>query len=226
MVTALIFLGFILLLFILIVFSGGEPTGRNNVLNTKDGLYRKNPNKGYVSPIEMALLGEKNAMKAIDISKINVESFGRRRGAFGKWGYCVTNPVCIYNMDNNLQTYISHLCYENSRVESYDTTEVYNVSIFDNPVYKISLQLKNTRKEICLYFIESKYMNTEMFPDGFSDYSIYEKKQQIQNSGNANSPRFSLRGNYREEFSKLFSLEKYENSIKRNDVLIKSIWKK
>lgn len=113
--------------------------------------------------------------KYVHDGKIPVESFGRRRGSFGHWGYCVTNPICINGMDRNLQAYISHMCYGNSRIESYDTEEVYSVSIFDKPVYKISLLIKDSRKVICLYFIESAYMNVNLFPDGFSDYTIYEK---------------------------------------------------
>lgn len=179
-----------------------------------------------MSPIESALLGERESMQAIDISKIPVESFGRRKGSFGHWGYCVTNPICINGMDKNLQAYISHMCYGNSRIESYDTEEVYSVSIFDKPVYKISLLIKDSRKVICLYFIESTYMNVEIFPDGFSDYGVYMKKQETANTGDSNSPRFSLKGDYRSKIDQRFSLEKYERYEKRNDVVIKKIWKK
>lgn len=241
MVAVLIFFGFLIVFILIFIFSGGNGSSKNGVLYTKDGLYRKNGNKGFVSPVESALLGERESLQAIDISKIPVESFGRRRGSFGHWGYCVTNPICINGMDRNLQAYISHMCYGNSRIESYDTEEVYNVSIFDKPVYKISLLIKDSRKVICLYFIESTYMNVEIFPDGFSDYSIYMKKQQISDSNDSESPRFnlkdkkesesayhrlSLKGNYRNEFYQRFSLEKYEKNVKRNDVIIKRIWEK
>lgn len=226
MVAVLIFFGFVIVFILIFIFSGGNGSSKNGVLYTKDGLYRKNGNKGFVSPVESALLVERESLQAIDISKIPVESFGRRRGSFGHWGYCVTNPICINGMDRNLQAYISHMCYGNSRIESYDTEEVYNVSIFDKPVYKISLLIKDSRKVICLYFIESAYMNVNLFPDGFSDYTIYMKKQETANAGDSNSPRFSLKGDYRSKIDQRFSLEKYERFTKRNDVLIKKIWKK
>lgn len=241
MVAVLIFFGFVIIFILIFIFSGGNGSPKNDVLYTKEGLYRKNGNKGFVSPVESALFGERESMQAIDISKIPVESFGRRRGSFGHWGYCVTNPICINGMDRNLQAYISHMCYGNSRIESYDTEEVYSVSIFDKPVYKISLLIKDSRKVICLYFIESTYMNVEIFPDGFSDYGVYMKKQQTNNSGDSDSPRFSLKdksksesdcprlslkGNYRSKIDQRFSLEKYEKTAKRNDVVIKKIWKK
>ena len=84
-------------------------------------------------------------------------------------------------------------------------------------------------------------MNVEIFPDGFSDYTIYMKKQKTDNAGDSGLPRFSLKdrneresvssrlslkGNYRNEFYQRFSLEKYEKNVKRNDVIIKRIWKK
>lgn len=67
------------------------------------------------------------------------------------------------------------------------------------------------------------------------------KKQQISDSNDSDSPRFSLKdknesesvylrlslkGNYRNEFYQRFSLEKYEKNVKRNDVIIKRIWEK
>lgn len=226
MVGILIFFGFVIIFILIFIFSGGNDSSKNGVLYTKDGLYRKNGNKGFVSPVESALLGERESMQAIDISKIPVESFGRRRGSFGHWGYCVTNPICIKGMDRNLQAFISHMCYGNSRIESYDTEEVYSVSIFDKPVYKISLLIKDSRKVICLYFIESTYMNVNIFPEGFSDYTIYLKKQETDNTGDSGSPRFSLKGDYRSKIDQQLSLEKYENVIKRNDVVIKKVWKK
>lgn len=225
MVGILIFFGLVLLI-LGIIFSVSISSHNENVLYIKDGLYRKNGNKGYVSPVESALLGERESLQAIDVSKIPVESFGRRRGSFGHWGYCVTNPICINGMDRNLQAYISHMCYGNSRIESYDTEEVYSVSIFDKPVYKISLLVKDSRKVVCLYFIESTYMNVDIFPDGFSDYIIYMKKQETDTAGDSNSPRFSLKGDYRSKIDQRFSLEKYEKNAKRNDVVIKKIWKK
>lgn len=226
MVAVLIFFGFVIVFILIFIFSGGNGSPKNGVLYTKDGLPRKNGNKGFVSPVESALLGERESLQAIDISKIPVESFGRRRGSFGHWGYCVTNPICINGMDRNLQAYISHMCYGNSRIESYDTEEVYSLSIFDKPVYKISLLVKDSRKVVCLYFIESAYMNLEIFPDGFSDYSIYMKKQKTDNAGDSGLPRFSLKGDYRSKIDQRFSLEKYERYAKRNDVVIKKIWKK
>lgn len=226
MAAVLIFFGFVIIFILIFIFSGGNDSSKNGVLYTKDGLYRKNGNKGFVSPVESALLGERESLQAIDISKIPVESFGRRRGSFGHWGYCVTNPICINGMDRNLQAYISHMCYGNSRIESYDTEEVYSVSIFDKPVYKISLLVKDSRKVICLYFIESTYMNVNIFPDGFSDYTIYMKKQETDNAGDSGLPRFSLKGDYRSKIDQRFSLEKYERFKKRNDVVIKKIWKK
>ena len=241
MAAVLIFFGFVIIFILIFIFSGGNDSPKNGVLYTKDGLYRKNGNKGFVSSVESALLGETESLQAIDVSKIPVESFGRRRGSFGHWGYCVTNPICINGMDRNLQAYISHLCYGSSRIESYDTEEVYSVSIFDKPVYKISLLVKDSRKIICLYFIESDYMNVEIFPDGFSDYGVYMKKQQTNNSGDSDSPRFSLKdknesvsdyprlslkGNYRNKLYQCLSLEKYEKNTKRNDVIVKRIWKK
>ena len=226
MVAVLIFFGFVIVFILIFIFSGVNGSPKNNVLYTKDGLYRKNGNKGFVSPVESALLGERESLQAIDISKIPVESFGRRRGSFGHWGYCVTNPICINGMDRNLQAYISHMCYGNSRIESYDTEEVYSLSIFDKPVYKISLLVKDSRKVVCLYFIESAYMNLEIFPDGFSDYTIYMKKQKTDNAGDSGLPRFSLKGDYRSKIDQRFSLEKYERYVKRNDVVIKKIWKK
>lgn len=84
-------------------------------------------------------------------------------------------------------------------------------------------------------------MNVEIFPDGFSDYGIYMKKQQTNNSGDSDSPRFSLKdknesvsdyprlslkGNYRNKLYQRLSLEKYEKNTKRNDVIVKRIWKK
>ncbi len=241
MVAVLIFFGFVIVFILIFIFSGGNGSPKNGVLYTKDGLYRKKGDKGYVSRLENALLSEEESLQAIDISKIPVESFGRRRGSFGQWGYCVTNPICINGMDRNLKAYISHMCYGNSRIESYDTEEVYSVSIFDKPVYKISLLIKDSREVVCLYFIESTYMNVNIFPDGFSDYTIYLKKQETNNAGDSDSPRFSLKdknesesasprlslkGNYRNEFYQRFSLEKYEKKAKRNDVIIKVIWKK
>lgn len=225
MVGILIFFGLVILILV-IIFSVSISSHNKNVLYTKDGLYKKNGNKGYVSRLENALLSEEESMQAIDISKISVESFGRRRGSFGHWGYCVTNPICINGMDRNLQAYISHMCYGNSRIESYDTEEVYSVSIFDKPVYKISLLVKDSREVVCLYFIESTYMNVDIFPDGFSDYTIYMKKQDVADTGNSSSPRFSLRGDYRSKIDQRLSLEKYERLTKRNDVIIKRIWKK
>ena len=118
------------------------------------------------------------------------------------------------------------MCYGNSRIESYDTEEVYSVSIFDKPVYEISLLVKDSREVVCLYFIESTYMNVDIFPDGFSDYTIYLKKQETDNAGDFGSPRFSLRGDYRSKIDQRLSLEKYERFAKRNDVVIKKIWKK
>lgn len=239
--VAVIIFGLVIVLILVFIFAGDNSSPKNGALYTKDGLYRKKGNKGFVSPIESALLGESESMQAIDISKIPVESFGRRRGSFGHWGYCVTNPICINGMNRNLKAYISHLCYGNSRIESYDTEEIYNVSIFDKPVYKISLLVKDSRKTVCLYFIESTYMNVEIFPDGFSDYDIYMKKQQTNNSSDSDSPRFclkegnksesvshriSLKGNYRNEFYQRFSLEKYEKNTKRYDVVVKRLWKK
>lgn len=226
MVAVLIFFGFVIVFILIFIFSGGNGSPKNGVPFTKDGLYRKNGNKGFVSPVESALLGERDSLQAIDISKIPVESFGRRRGSFGHWGYCVTNPICINGMDRNLQAYISHMCYGNSRIESYDTEEVYSLSIFDKSVYKISLLVKDSRKVVCLYFIESAYMNLEIFPDGFSDYTIYMKKQKTNNAGDSGLPRFSLKGDYRSKIDQRFSLEKYERYVKRNDVVIKKIWKK
>ena len=225
MIGILIFIGLVLLILGLI-FSVSISSHNENVLYTKDGLYRKKGDKGYVSRLENALLSEEKSMQAIDISKIPVESFGRRRGSFGHWGYCVTNPICINGMDRNLQAYISHMCYGNSRIESYDTEEVYSVSIFDKPVYEISLLVKDSREVVCLYFIESTYMNVDIFPDGFSDYTIYLKKQETDNAGDFGSPRFSLRGDYRSKIDQRLSLEKYERFAKRNDVVIKKIWKK
>ena len=226
MVAVLIFFGFVIVFILIFIFSGGNGSPKNSVFYTKDGLYRKKGDKGYVSPIESALFGETESLQAIDISKIPVESFGRRRGSFGHWGYCVTNPICIKGMDRNLQAYISHMCYGNSRIESYDTEEVYSVSIFDKPVYKISLLVKDSRKVICLYFIESTYMNVNIFPDGFSDYTIYMKKQETDNAEDSGLPRFSLKGDYRSKIDQRFSLEKYERYSKHNDVVIKKIWKK
>lgn len=225
MVGMLIFFGLVLLI-LGIIFSVSISSHNENVLYTKDGLYRKNGDKGYVSRLENALLSEEESRQAIDISKIPVESFGRRRGSYGHWGYCVTNPICIKGMDRNLKAYISHMCYGNSRIESYDTEEVYSVSIFDKPVYKISLLVKDSREVICLYFIESTYMNVNVFPDGFSDYTIYMKKQETDNTGDSGLPRFSLKGDYRSKIDQRFSLEKYERFKKRNDVVIKRIWKK
>lgn len=225
MVGMLIFFVFVLLI-LGIIFSVSISSHNENVLYTKDGLYRKNGYKGYVSRLENALLSEEESMQAIDISKIPVESFGRRRGSYGHWGYCVTNPICIKGMDRNLKAYISHMCYGNSRIESFDTEEVYSVSIFDKPVYKISLLVKDSREVICLYFIESTYMNVNVFPDGFSDYTIYMKKQETDNVGDSGLPRFSLKGDYRSKIDQRFSLEKYEIYSKRNDVVIKKIWKK
>lgn len=224
MVGILIFFGFVIIFILIFIFSGGNDSSKNGVLYTKDGLYRKNGNKGFVSPVESALLGERESMQAIDISKIPVESFGRRRGSFGHWGFCVTNPICINGMDRNLNAYISHMYYGNSRIESYNTDEVYSVSIFDKPVYKISLLVKDSREVICLYFIESTYMNVDMFPDGFSDYTIYLKKQKTDNAGDFGSPRFSLKNCSR--IDQQLSLEKYEKATKRNNVVIKRIWKK
>lgn len=225
MVGILIFFGLVLLI-LGIIFSVSISSHNENVLYIKDGLYRKNGNKGFVSPVESALLGETESLQSIDVSKIPVESFGRRRGSFGHWGYCVTNPICINGMDRNLKAYISHMCYGNSRIESYDTEEVYSVSIFDKPVYKISLHVKDSREVVCLYFIESAYMNVNLFPDGFSDYIIYMKKQKTDTAGDSNSQRFSLKGDYRSKIDQRFSLEKYEKNAKRNDVVIKKIWKK
>ena len=240
MVGILIFFGLVILILV-IIFLVSISSHDKAILYTKDGMYKKKGDKGYVSRLENALLSDEESLQAIDISKIPVESFGRRRGSFGHWGYCVTNPICINGMDQNLKAYISHMCYGNSRIESYDTEEVYSVSIFDKPVYKISLLIKDSRKVVFLYFIESAYMNVNIFPDGFSDYSIYMKKQQISDSNDSDSPRFSLKdknesesayhrlslkGNYRNKFYQRFSLEKYEKNVKRNDVIIKRIWKK
>lgn len=213
MVAVLIFIGFVIIFILIFIFSGGKGSPENGVLYTKDGLYRKKVGKGYVSPVESALLGERESMQAIDISKIPVESFGRRRGAFGKWGYCVSNPICINDMDKNLQRYISHLFYENCRVESYDTEEVYSVSLFDKPVYKIALLLKGCHKVVSLYFIDSTYENHEIFPDGFSDYAVYLKKQRTEEERKKvvaerkeNDVRFSLKTNQYDAFHQSSSL--------------------
>lgn len=85
MVAVLIFFGFVIIFILIFIFSGGKGSPKNDVLYTKEGLYRKNGNKGFVSPVESALLGERESMQAIDIIKIPVESFGRRRGSFGHW---------------------------------------------------------------------------------------------------------------------------------------------
>lgn len=69
-------------------------------------------------------------------------------------------------------------------------------------------------------------MNVNVFPDGFSDYTIYMKKQETDNTGDSGLPRFSLKGDYRSKIDQRFSLEKYERFKKRNDVVIKRIWKK
>lgn len=195
-----------------------------SVLATKDGLYRKDPKKGYVTPVEAMLLGKDKAMEAIDISKIDVESFGRRRGAFGKFGYSVTNPICIVNLGSGgLKRYISNLCLGGSNIESFMPVEMYGVSLFDKPVYKVKLVVRTTHEEIYLYFIDSTYENLDELPHGFRDYSLYLKQQSTSKEYGNNYPRFSLKGD-RSSIGKSFSLIAYEESINK-DVKIKRIWK-
>lgn len=201
-----------------------KSSARESVLATKDGLYRKNPKKGYVTPVEAALLGREKAMEAIDISKIDVESFGRRRGAFGKFGYCVTNPICIVNLGSGgLKRYISNLCFGGSNIESFMQVEMYGVSLFDKPVYKVKLVVRSTHEEIYLYFIDSTYENLDELPKGFRDYSLYLKQQSASKGYGKDYTRFSLRGD-RSSIGKSFSLIAYEESINK-EVKIKMIWK-
>ena len=253
---------YVLLIFVLLVLGGSicfavshQSYSGGVAPSVRRGNITLGNNRGFVSPMEIGMFGEEAAYAAIDVSKLDVKSFGRRRGAFGKWGYCVTNPVCINGMDKNLQRYISHLFYENCRVESYDTEEVYSVSLFDKPVYKISLLMKGSHEVVSLYFIDSTYENHEIFPDGFSDYAVYLKKQKTEEERKmatdrrVNDVRFSLKNNnfyqdspspiyvqkrggvrvsLRDEehrYDKQCSLELYEKS-KKGTAEIKSIWKK
>lgn len=197
---------------------------RESVLSTKDGLYRKNPKKGYVTPVEAALLGREKAMEAIDISKIDVESFGRRRGAFGKFGYCVTNPICMVNLGSGgLKRYISNLCKDGSSMESFKTTEIFGVSLFDKPVYRVKVIVRSSHQEIYLHFIDSTYENLDELPEGFRDYSLYLKQQSASKDYGNDYPRFSLRGD-RSRIGTSYSLIAFENTMWR-EVKIKTIWK-
>lgn len=76
MVGILIFFGLVILILV-IIFLVSISSHDKAILYTKDGMYKKKGDKGYVSRLENALLSEEESMQAIDISKIPVESFGR-----------------------------------------------------------------------------------------------------------------------------------------------------
>lgn len=158
----------------------------------------------------------------IDVSKLDVSLHGRMKGAFGKYGYCMTNPICVKWIPDGLVSYINTMVVRVNNIERtavrHDTLAIYEVSLFSNPVHLVRVWFsENGYKE--LYFVCDENLKDVDYPLG-----IYKYYPHTYNDSNAGSDiKFSLRTPH--SFYEHQALIKYEEKIKRK-FTFKLIWKK
>lgn len=163
-------------------------------------------------------------INAIIISEIDVLQYGRLKGAFGEYGYSLTNPVCVKEfVPLGLSVYMSTIEYERKRVRRYECIAIYEVSIFPNLIIKkMELEFDGISKKVYLYFSENPDVTGIDTPQGITEYSnSVSKDNHIRNE----CIRYSLKEGFFFDYYEKLALVKHENSITRK-YTSKLIWKK
>lgn len=155
-------------------------------------------------------------IKLVDVNLIDVYSYGRMNGSFGKYGYCMTNPICIKSFaQSGIGKYLQLIMFDCKKVSCYDIVKMYRVSnIIDSIVKEVVVEFENLKEGKVLFFAENSKITRLDFPN-----DIYEYREHID-TGNI---KFSLRLPPK-DYNKM-ALVRYEEAVKKS-FTYKVIWKK
>lgn len=153
----------------------------------------------------------------INVNLIDVYSYGRARGGFGKYGYSMTNPICIKSFAaGGVANYLQRIMFDCKKVCKFEIITIYKVSnIIGSTVKEIVVDFEDTNNKKVLFFAENSKITSLDLPN-----DIYEYCDKTICPGNV---RFSLRLPTK-DYNKM-ALVKYEESVTK-PFTYKIIWKK
>lgn len=155
-------------------------------------------------------------IRQVNVNLIDVYSYGRMKDAFGKYGYCMTNPICITHFaQNGIDNYLRRVMFDCKKVIRHDTITIYKVSnIEGTTVQEVVVEFEGLNDKKVLFFAENCKITRLDLPD-----KIYEYHKTID-TGNI---KFSLRLPPK-DYNKM-ALVRYEESVKK-PFTYEIVWKK
>lgn len=151
-------------------------------------------------------------VQQVDISKVDVCSFGRMIGSFGKYGYCMTNPICLNDFSyDGIGKYLRTIMFQNNGVCRYEVVKMLDVSnIVGSAVKEVAVEFDGIEGKKSFFFAEDKKVSGTDLPEDISP--IWQRDIKIE-------PRITPR------LCERVALIRYENSIKKS-FTYKIFWKR
>lgn len=154
-------------------------------------------------------------IKLVDVKLIDVYSYGRMKDSFGKYGYSMTNPICVkYFAQSGIGNYLQRIMFDFKKVSRYDIITFYEVSNIKGSIVKeVVVEFEDLKKKITLFFAENSLITGLDLPDNINEY-----RKPVDLGGVKISLRLPPK-----DYDKM-ALVKYEESITR-PFTYKVIWK-
>lgn len=175
----------------------------------------------YIDPLKKRQIIENYKINSIEVKELNLNAHGRLKGSFGKYGYCLTNPVCVKKfMPIGISNYLGSITYKDKKVKRYECIAIYEVSIFGSSrIKEYNVEFDGISDKIILYFAENENLVNIDTPKNIYKYYGHQEKSYCEDD-----IRFSLRIDEKSHYERL-ALIKYEESI-TVPYTFKIIWRK
>lgn len=134
--------------------------------------FKRKINDKNVFGFEKEKLLDEYRIKLVDIKLINVYSYGRMKDSFGKYGYSMTNPICIKHFaQNGIGNYLQRIMFDFKKVSRYDIITFYEVSNIKGSIVKeVVVEFEDLKNKINLFFAENCLITKLDLPSDIDEY--------------------------------------------------------
>lgn len=118
--------------------------------------------------------------------------YGRLDHAIGKFGYYVSNPICINTIgDEDFFSYMENMTDGKGKITGYAVVSVCLCSLFPGKVLnKLAVRLSDEKTFVTLYMVETNKFTSRYYPDGLMSKSSLSEAEYFGANSNI---RLSLR---------------------------------
>lgn len=146
------------------------------------------------------------------------KEFGRCVNAVGRFGFDVSNPICIKSIyDACFDKYLYDMVIDGKGISGYIVVSMCRCSLFgEKPIYRVGVRREDKKSFVTLYFLEDGVTQPKYFPSGIVDKSFLYYQDLINNGGHVN---------FKESFFQHRSLLKKEDSQKAMPKSLEKVYK-